>query len=225
MDLNKSRPIMFSGAMVRAILRREKNVTRRVAPRHAATGYIVAPGGRRRWHPDDPEAVEGCPYGHPGSILWVRESWQAWQCVSRSCDEWRPLTRDERRGLCWEEWVQKYGFPDAIEYRATSLSQGPWTSALFMPGWASRIILQLASRRLERLQAITDDEAVAEGARFHERPNVGSGAGWIMSDFLPPRPTPRDAFASYWDHINGNRDGCAWADNPRVWVLAFEQQP
>lgn len=192
------RPIIFSTAMVRAV-RMGKHKTRRVVRFDPCSGYIVEPGGRRRWHRDDPAAVAGCPYGCPGDQLWVRETWQAWRRTSWEHDEWEPLTRDGRGGLPWSAWRELYGEPDSIEYRATSISQGPWTPAIHMPRWASRTLLDVKTIGLERLQQITDEEAIAEGV------------------------ASREEFFALWDLLNGSRVGAAVKDNPYVWVVGFDR--
>ena len=69
----KERPILFSGAMVNAILSGAKTMTRRVVKLNAA-GRVQLAG--HQWHPDDPEAFNACPYGKVGNRLWVRETWQ-----------------------------------------------------------------------------------------------------------------------------------------------------
>ena len=190
------RPIIFSTAMVRAV-ELGKRKTRRVVRFHPGSGYIVEPGGRRRWHRDDPEAVAGCPYGSPGDQLWVRETWQAWRRTSWEYDEWEPLTREARSGLSWAEYIAEYGKLDSIEYRATSVSTGPWTPAIHMPRWASRTLLDVQTIGLERLQQITDEEAIAEGV------------------------ASREEFFALWDLLNGSRVGAAVKDNPHVWVIGF----
>src|SRR5690606_22516333 len=74
------RPIIFNSQMVAALLDGRKSVTRRPAKLTSA-GHVQDPRGRhsyrRRWHPDDPEAVLACPIGLVGERLWVRETFWA----------------------------------------------------------------------------------------------------------------------------------------------------
>jgi len=83
-----------------------------------------------------------------------------------------------------------------------------WTPSIFMPRWASRITLEVASVRLERLHAITEDDARAEGFPSPPGANVN----------YPDRA--RYWFQSLWESING---AGSWAKNPRVWVVEFKR--
>ena len=124
-----------------------------------------------------------CPYGAPGDRLWVRETWM--------CDEYG--RRHQSQGM--------------VRYRATDAeSMGAWRPSIFMPRWASRITLEIEGVRVGRVQDISDDDALAEGAR------------------APVGPLPRDTFALLWDRINEKR-GYSWESNPWVWVVEFRRLP
>ena len=92
-----------------------------------------------------------------------------------------------------------YGY--CLEF-ATDGGDGPWRPSIHMPRWASRITLEIADIRVERLCSISDAEAHAEGC-------------------ATPATAARSHFRNLWDSINGKREGCAWADNPWVWVVSF----
>ena len=81
-----------------------------------------------------------------------------------------------------------------------------WNSPMFMPAWAARIFLEIVSVRSERLQTITEDDAIAEG--------IHAGASWITS--------PIEQYAALWDSIN-TRAGTRWADNPFVFRYEFRR--
>jgi hypothetical protein len=154
-----------------------------------------------------------CPYGGPGDRLWVKETWQAWQRVSHEYDDWEPITREARCGSRWAEWMETNGRPERIEYRATSTSQGPWTPAIHMTRWASRLDLEITAVRLERLQEISEEDAIAEGI---ER-NVDDGVTY----FGPLREghvDPRVAYRWLWESIHGRG---SWDANPWVWAISF----
>ena len=113
-----------------------------------------------------------------------------------------------------------------IEYKATSQSEGPWRPSIFMPRWASRILLKITDIRIERLQDISEEDAAAEGVIC---PGCGD-TGWILlrpsNPWSGPSEHPCDCnlvkeYAKVWDAIN-TRTGTRWADNPLVWVLTFE---
>jgi len=134
----KERPILFSGPMVRAILDGSKTQTRRVA-KLTPSAAVKEPGGHRRWHPADPEAVAACPYGIPGDHLWVRETWAPHPddlgALYQATD---PGWDDNDSGLLWKH-------------------------SIHMPRWASRITLEITGVRVQRVQEISVADAMAEG--------------------------------------------------------------
>lgn len=149
--------------------------------------------------------TDECPYGQPGDTLWVREAWAA----QHACDHLKPSemrTADTR-----------------VHYAATEdlggLRKRP---GMFMPRWASRITLRVTDVRVERLQDISEADAVAEGIGPHRK------GGWWWEQ--PPdgiagsnhfgAKTARDAFRALWESING---GGSWDENPWVWVVSFER--
>ena len=126
-----------------------------------------------------------CPYGKPGYRLWVRETWG----------------KVHYEGV---DLLPTY-FYRADEHDSERDSLIRWKPSIHMPRVASRIILEVVSVRVERLQRITEDDARAEG--------VGEGPqeGWVTG--------PVVAFADLWDSINGQD---AWLVNPWVWVVEFK---
>src|SRR5690606_9887391 len=93
-----------------------------------------------------------CPYGEPGDHLWVRETW----AVGRVFDRTRPseIPTVERDIPVW------WRADDALE---ESVNRGRWRTSLHMPRWASRITLEVTEVRVQRLQEITEEDAIAEG--------------------------------------------------------------
>jgi hypothetical protein len=189
----KERPILFSGPMVRAILEGRKTQTRRVVTL-TDSGRVKAVGSSRNWHLDDANAVLACPYGQPGDRLWVRESgWQppylSPKMLREGADTWPRYVYnadgDEK------EWCRENG----------------WKSrpSIHMPRWASRITLEVAGVRVERLNAITHVDAIAEGCEPH--PDA-------------PHQSMGDDFKRLWQSINGPG---SWDLNPWVWVVEFKK--
>lgn len=197
------RPILFSGAMVRAILAGRKTQTRRLVQARGKD-FDVEDGVPffRPYVYGLPEPVPiPCPYGAPGDRLWVRETWQAWHETSREHDEWDicagpPSAIQER-----------YGEP-SVTYRATNDSSHPWRTPLHMPRWASRLLLEVTAVRVERLQEISEADARAEGVE----PMV-----CLPGDVIAYGPS----FAHLWDAINRQR--APWSSNPFVWVVEFKR--
>jgi hypothetical protein len=199
----KERPILFNGAMVRAVMAGVKTQTRRVVksrhwPEPLTPGYewfFDQTTTEQVWEVGAWNAGTGegqlhsyitCPYGKPGDRLWVRETWQ------RNADF--PDTRSN--GLC--------------VYRAdrggdTQLGDGQrWIPSIHMPRWASRLTLDVLSVDVQRLQDISESDALAEGV-----------------DTLPDDPCAYSMFAMLWDSINAER-GYGWHVNPWVWVVEFK---
>ena len=135
----KERPILFNGAMVRALLAGTKTQTRRMAKLTEA-GHVKEPGSHRRWHPADKNAATACPYGQPGDRLWARETWQ-------------------RAGGNTGWW---YAATDSQADDGNS-PVTKWRPSIYMPRTASRITLEIVSVRVERLQDIDIADATDEG--------------------------------------------------------------
>jgi hypothetical protein len=186
----KNRPILFSAPMVRAILEGRKTQTRRVINPQPIDidGCPWVPSGWAHWETDD-KGLRGCtckeikcPFGQPGDALWVRET---------------------------------FSNSEPIYYRATlpnylKDSDYIWKPSIFMPRWASRITLQIADIRVERVQEISEEDAHTEGV----------WNGWTAA-FDPNDPEPmKRKFKELWNSINVPR-GFGWDINPWVWVIAF----
>jgi len=189
----RERPILFNGAMVRAILAGQKTQTRRVAKNvvaaHAITGEALADidsaGPRLR-----------CPFGQPGDRLWVRETWTN----------------------AWDDGKNQWSDPERYHYRADGIEvahvdgmeRSPWRPSIHMPRRACRLVLEITAVRVERLQAITEADAVAEGLSQSE-----SGS-WLPG----PCDHPEWAFHQLWAQVYGEP---AWEANPWVWVIEFKR--
>jgi hypothetical protein len=210
------RPILFSAPMVRAILAGQKAQTRRVMtkqPHDDTTVHVerfhqtvVDRHGDEQPGPetfgawwDDGETGLKCPFGAPGNRLWVRESHWFFQ------DEHDPVTGYTPPVLTTED----------VEYRADGEStRHGWRPSIHMPRWASRITLEITEVRVERLQAISEADAKAEGAPGYEEgvdpPPPEDGCKWSY----------RSSFMRLWESINGAE---SWAANPWVWVITFKR--
>ena len=244
------RPILFSAPMVRAILDGRKTVTRRLVKDaggafwdHAGYRPSVA-DGRVRWHCVDTGAEVGpcspmpwSPYGGPGDRLWVRETWRYHDWTNDGLP-WIAYAADGCHRLCEHvtaDWADRVcdvwaTLSDPDNYQIDGAARDrKWRSPLFLPRWASRLTLRVTSVRVERLQAITEEDAIAEGVRavvFTPDDGFPSSIGYVFGDDDGRSvlyPTAREAFAVGWDSINGKR--APWASNPWVWVVGFEVEP
>jgi hypothetical protein len=205
----KERGILFSGAMVRALLSGAKTQTRRVVSIREfgpsqTRGYDWTFRGRYGMWNDVSHArlMEQCPYGKPGDRLWVRETWRTMHANNHRA----PSELHPDRTLV------------AYEADADRVIKGRLRPSLRMPRWASRITLEVTEVRVQRLQDISEEDARAEG--------VAPAPGLTFrpegeSDLRPL--THREAFECLWDSINGDR--ASWSSNPWVWAVSFRRLP
>ncbi|MEE0432489.1 MAG: hypothetical protein UDF85_06135 [Lachnospiraceae bacterium] len=220
------KPILFSTEMVRAILDGRKTCTRRICK--DANEYTVPDmdfynADRRTYAVHnfaDNEQMEQlstaertCPIC-PGDILYVRETWEHFDCCCCEGDE---------HGNCYQEPQQNilnksYG---CYMYRATDEIYGDakWHPSIHMPKEAARIWLRVMDVRVERLQDVTEDGAKAEGAIDNR--------GFIHSpeNEYDRIHTARDHFIKIWNSTikKSDIDRYGWDANPYVWVISFER--
>lgn len=221
----KQRGILFSAPMIRALLAGTKTQTRRVAkpqPIWEHTRPLVAGNAGTWWLGSGHRGIgfagyadavpqECCdalsaanPYGVAGSRLWVRESWRA----DTQFDALPP--RDIPPGS-----------PTFMEASASNWRGGPHDGepgklrpGIFMPRWASRIALEITEVRVERLQAISESDALAEGiVPTHGGFGLPDGSHFHAAD-------PRQSYFGLFEAING--PGSVEA-NPWLWVVVFRR--
>lgn len=198
----KERPILFSAPMVRALLDGSKTQARRLvkpAPEMVAEKRIEPWSG----NPADLLSLllaskRGCPYGQQGDRLWVREAYADIGCrLTYRADE-----DDGARFL-----VRK------------------WTPSIHMFRADSRILLEIVSVRVERLNDISEADAVAEGIECVAN-NFGNGPAYRDYRMKNPEDTsewlsnPVTSYKTLWESING---AGSWAANPWCWVVEFKR--
>lgn len=228
----RERPIPFSAPMVRAILNGTKTQTRRVCKpaEAAALSFVVeVPDPQERGQVytgshfgDEEGGVQfASPYGRRGDRLWVREPWR----VGKPHDDKPPRDiwpRPDGKGVTvlyeaggWRDMAGRHTYTGDEPMPSWA---GRYRHARFMPRWASRITLEVTGVRVERLQAISEANARAEGAHFHDGRGIGH-SGWRHDDGAV-HANARSAFAHLWESLNG---AGSWDANPWVWVIEFRQ--
>ncbi|HHQ2810292.1 TPA: hypothetical protein ACSPM7_005434 [Pseudomonas aeruginosa] len=217
----KERPILFNDQMVRAILEGRKTVTRRVmkpqpTPSKSGGHHWPCKVHQSMLHVErELQNGEGCwcglaeaacPYGEPGDRLWVREAWAA----DAQVDAIAPSDLSQGEPI----W-----YPADLSVRQTGcsmISKGRVRPSIHMPRWASRILLEITAVRVERLQDISEEQALAEGVRGepcdHARQACADIGCW--------GDTAKGAFGFLWESLNGEG---SWAANPWVWVIEFKR--
>lgn len=209
----KERPILFSGEMVRAILEGRKTQTRRVIKnqahwwkdvwRHPYGGWIAADAPKPLIPLTQYDKKGGfpCPYGQVGDRLWVREA------LHKDMEK-----KDTIYDLDCQPVFYNGEFPKLVPWKWEKIK----LPSIFMPRWASRITLEITSIRVERLQEIKEEDAIAEGVAI-DRGHCYEVAGhpvWVHN-------TARTCFETLWDSINGKK--YPWESNLWVWVIEFKR--
>lgn len=183
----RERPILFSAPMVRAILDGKKSQTRRIVK---PSSLFDGKDAIVKRHPHQ----SGCQYGKPGDQLWVRETW--------GLHDTQPVDGQENATIYYR----------ATDGEAHSLRYQLWRPSIYMPRWASRIMLEITDVRVQRLQEISEEDATAEGCPGWYSPSAEGNTDGCM---------PSEEYAALWDSINGKTQ--PWASNPWVWCISFKR--
>lgn len=193
----KERPMIMGAESIRGIYARWKTQTRRVLkpqPNNITSlvEWNTAAEAFVPWNWTTSGSNSGgartgtpisCPYGVPGDRLWVREAWAKDSTVDGG--------------------ARYYATDQISDLRKKR-------SPLFMPRWASRLLLEVTAVRVERLHEITPADAIAEGVRPR--------ADCFTIDCDTPNPV--DEYRGAWNFLNAKR-GFPWDRNPWVWVVEF----
>lgn len=196
------KPILFSGPMVQAILAGRKTMTRRVLnpqpdSEHFFRFDLIADRSAVFRNPHTGYRQDVRVPISTGDRLYVREAW--------SGEHWLSGVKPSERLLCAHDSRLVPLIPETWYWADGGPEEGDWERprpSIHMPRWASRITLPVADVKVERVQDISEEGAVAEGCRACDD---GSASA-------------RDAFWFLWDSLNKKR-GFGWDVNP--WVAAY----
>lgn len=225
----KLRPMLFSTPMVKAIGAGRKTQTRRVIKPQPelipaedefafmrlddfdarlkelqSKGYYMLQNVHGKLHalPKQPAM--------PGDVIWVRET----------------FLRLDKNHIITTPFVYKAnGDLDTEELRKDYIKCGYpyiWKPAIHMPFEAARLFLYVEDVRVERLQEITRQDAIAEGIT-PLNPEAGDEEFVLYPNFKNASRhfyEPYHSFASLWASINGDE---SWKSNPFVWVYKFRE--
>jgi hypothetical protein len=213
----RERPILFQGAMVRAILASTKTQTRRMVKHSgelfdvralvaAVQEYVPAVDRAtgKKWGTGS--RLIRCPYGAPSGRLWVRESW------ARDDEDGALFYRaDVGTGNEADDWQRNID-DGASGYR--------WRPSIHMPRAACRLVLEVTEVRVQRLQDISEADCWAEGIEAvdgaftrDQHIDMTRRLGCRIDDAKP-------SYALLWESINGPG---SWDANPWVWAVSFRR--
>ena len=234
----KERGMIFNAEMVRALLSGRKTQTRRIMkpqPEPCPRGGHWWPSNvfKTMLHVEE-EMQNGkggwgglvgdaCPFGDVGDRIWVREAYR----FPASLDDVSPTGVGEMAVATGyrKPWAPTFyeftgTFSDGWKGFETSpkvSDAGKLRPSIHMPRWASRILLEITDVRVERLNAISEEDARAEGIIDGGCLNCGEPEPCGCAN---PEPDATDAFAYLWQSIYGQEN---WNANPWVWVIEFKR--
>lgn len=209
-------PMLYQTPMVQSVLEKRKSQTRRtkglnVINENPGDWELVFNNGKllrktkeaiSMWVPTGIKF----PYGEIGDVIWVRERFA-------KEEEWTEI----------EQMFHYFYFADGYD---SFLDYKP---SIHMPKVACRLFLQIKDIRVERLNDITEKDAIAEGVYYSEMFNFyecylcSDGKGHKGTDMICKdgfKSSAVESFATLWDLINGHD---SWKCNPWVWVIEFER--
>lgn len=227
------RGMIFNGEMVRAILDGRKTQTRRPIKWKQTRFTEIGEredGSKWPWSEDAEHACDfwhPCPFGAVGDRIWVRETWgvasHAFSDDGLMID-WVP----DRPATAIHEMPFGNGYYSGYAIYAADGDftwgdddgyedgRSCWKPSIHMPRAASRILLEITDVRVERLNAINEHDAQAEGVAKlrggfwkHYQP------GWTQYQL-----SARGSFVTLWKSIYGDE---SWNSNPWVWVIKFKR--
>jgi hypothetical protein len=219
--------VLFSTPLPQHILAGDKTQTRRIikkAPTTQINHRLIVCENGWNWQVDQPGIVSTmhrelfnpmpCPYGQSGDRLWVKETFYAWGYwekrfnEKKSRDAWHFVDLTFKSG-------KSYRYADCPPEKVLSGKTGMvgwWKRpSIFMPYTACRIKLEITEVRVQRLQDISEDDAIAEGCVSTA---VVNEAGDDYTGLYA-----HEHFYDLWDSIHGEG---AWLKNPWVWCINFK---
>lgn len=266
----KTYRLPLSAAMVLATLEKRKTQTRRVMKPQPDANWTLATvlsDGTAVF-----DALNGydvhknkSPYGITGDNLWLPEKWRLTQMSIPT----RRVRVQYKADMSESDWIkvedeavfERLHFQEIEDYKKAGYKPGDdsvnfvhiddvptrWRPGRFMFKWASRITLENQGVRVEKVQDITEEDAIAEGVeplftseaicsdgRYHPELDLkpmpyrnylwhGIAKGKVMENWpyqYSDYKTARGSFSSLWESINAKR-GYGWNANPDVWVVNY----
>ncbi|MDP2729629.1 MAG: hypothetical protein Q8O55_04025 [Dehalococcoidales bacterium] len=204
--------ILFKPDMIKAIVDGLKSQTRRVIKPQPVNADYWTYHNSGAFYPNtkdaDPKLIH--PRYQVGNVVYIKEAYYAygfWRQFTE-CDKkhWE-FFQDDSFGVYYPDtkpsWkIAKHGFGDVGWYKR---------SPLFLPEKYARYFIKITDVRTERLQEITEEDAIAEGILLK--------AVMTKSSLVVDEPSYVTSYAMLWDFINKDYQ---WGSNPFVWHYEFE---
>lgn len=219
--------------MVRAILEERKTQTRRAVNIRQLCGPNETHESRGRWKESDGlwrssagkynvwSAPVSCPYGKRGDRLFVRETWgtnSRWDDIPPSQLPIDLTGETPHARIFYAADYDGHVHPDRLDR---------WRPSIHMPRAASRITLEITGIRVERLNEISEDDAIAEGSKRNDAPGEEWDGTYLTQAYIDgvegaqddePHGSAVEWYRDLWKSINGPD---SWNENPWVWVVEF----
>lgn len=197
------RPILFTPGNVQAILDGSKVQTRRMVKLPLIDRSFGCELSANELGAGEISAL--CPFGAGGARLWVKEPHYLWGRWHKNGH-----TKTGRQKYRFRRTSDDVRYTDSAPSRISrnkTLKLSAWVkrSPLFMAKADARLWLEIVEVRVERLQEISEEDAVAEGA-FPMTGEAGDNY--------------RRGFRFLWESINGSG---SWEKNPWVWAISFKR--
>ncbi len=202
----KDKPLLVSGPLIQPVRTGSKTETRRLngldwLNELPDSWEFVGLNGKTASF----EKYEGkltvhvnCPYGEPGATIWVRENW----FVHRKHNDVKALDIIKETPGVILNYAADYIHAPRPEWA------GRIRPSIHMPKWVCRLFLEVVSVKVERLHAITEADAMAEGFPVE---SLIEGSEYEL-------PATK-WFRMTWIMLNGLE---SWELNPWVWVVSFK---
>lgn len=164
------------------------------------------------------------------SRVWVRETWADINSYGEAAIAYKAgndtvyfVGSPHENGifLVDDSVLEPYSFAVWGDDLFSGSSKG-WHPSIHMPRWVCRDVYTVTKVRVERLQAITEADAIAEGMQKNWIGTYWCGAPHKAHGAPRQHNTAVEAFADLWDFLNGKKPGRAWKDNPWVWVVEYD---
>lgn len=214
----KETPMLYSRPMVQATIARRKTKTRRVIKPQPPEQFLNHGNAIAFVTDKTLNHTVHCPYGKPGDLIWVKESFYAyghWTTITDNTGKRKSIFQDLTRDNFYlhqyaAEWQPK---------KVAKKGELGWhkRSSLFMPKRIARIWLKINDVNVQRIQDITPMDSEAEGIKM-----LSGGTFWwqnYLNEGLPGFKSAVQSFKSLWQSINGKD---SWNENPWVWVIEFK---